>query len=236
MGRCSTSAVPTFFEKELGRLASRRYATEIARLQEEGKTVVVVGDGRRARALIAIRDNVRANAARRFARCTRSAFARSSCSPATTSAQRAAIAREVGIDEVHADLKPEDKVARVRELAERYGHVAMVGDGVNDAPALAEATVGIAMGAAGTDVALETADVALMADDLEKLVVRVPAREAQPARRAAEPRALRRRHRRARRRRGRRRVHAAGRRDRPRAERVRRDRERPPDAPRLTAA
>ena len=80
-----------------------------------------------------------------------------------------AIARELGIDDVHAGLKPEDKVAKVRELSQRYGHVAMVGDGVNDAPALAEATVGVAMGAAGTDVALETADVALMADNLEKL-------------------------------------------------------------------
>ena len=81
-----------------------------------------------------------------------------------------AIARELGIEEIYADLKPEDKAMRVRELTERYGHVAMVGDGVNDAPALAEATVGIAMGTAGTDVALETADIALMADDLEKLV------------------------------------------------------------------
>ncbi len=79
-----------------------------------------------------------------------------------------AIAAEVGIDEVWGGLKPEDKVVRIREMAARTT-VAMVGDGVNDAPALAEASVGIAMGAAGTDVALETADVALMADDLEKL-------------------------------------------------------------------
>jgi Cd2+/Zn2+-exporting ATPase len=83
------------------------------------------------------------------------------------------IAGELAIDEVYAELKPEDKAVKVRELSERYGHVAMVGDGVNDAPALAEATVGIAMGAAGTDVALETADVALMADDLEKLAYAV---------------------------------------------------------------
>jgi P-type E1-E2 ATPase len=80
-----------------------------------------------------------------------------------------AIAAELGVDEVYADLKPEDKVVKVQELARRYGHVAMVGDGVNDAPALAEATVGVAMGAAGTDVALETADLALMGDDLERM-------------------------------------------------------------------
>lgn len=80
-----------------------------------------------------------------------------------------AIARELEIDDVYADLLPEGKVAKVRELEQRYGQVAMVGDGVNDAPALAAATVGVAMGAAGTDVALETADVALMSDDLERI-------------------------------------------------------------------
>jgi Cd2+/Zn2+-exporting ATPase len=80
-----------------------------------------------------------------------------------------AIAREVGVDEVRAELLPEDKVTAIRELLAAHGQVAMVGDGVNDAPALANATVGIAMGGAGTAVALETADVALMGDDLGKL-------------------------------------------------------------------
>jgi Cd2+/Zn2+-exporting ATPase len=80
-----------------------------------------------------------------------------------------AIGREVGVDEVKAELLPEDKVTAIRELLGQHGQVAMIGDGVNDAPALAHATVGIAMGGAGTAVALETADVALMGDDLGKL-------------------------------------------------------------------
>jgi Cd2+/Zn2+-exporting ATPase len=81
------------------------------------------------------------------------------------------IASEVGIDSVLAELKPEDKVIAINKLLEKHQFVAMVGDGVNDAPALAAATVGIAMGAVGSDVALETADVALMADDLSKLPI-----------------------------------------------------------------
>lgn len=80
-----------------------------------------------------------------------------------------AVGREVGVDQVLAELLPEDKVSAVEDLRARYGQVAMVGDGVNDAPALARASVGIAMGGAGTAVALETADIALMADDLGKL-------------------------------------------------------------------
>jgi len=79
-----------------------------------------------------------------------------------------AVAKEVGLDIAFGDLMPEDKVTKIAEL-KAQGGVAMVGDGVNDAPAMANATLGIAMGAAGSDVALETADIALMADDLETL-------------------------------------------------------------------
>jgi Cd2+/Zn2+-exporting ATPase len=80
-----------------------------------------------------------------------------------------ALARSLGVDTCRAELLPEDKVTAVQELRSRYGALAMVGDGVNDAPALASADVGIAMGAAGTDAALETADVALMSDELAKI-------------------------------------------------------------------
>jgi Cd2+/Zn2+-exporting ATPase len=79
------------------------------------------------------------------------------------------IAKQVGIDEPRGDLLPDDKVAAVKALREKYGVVGMVGDGVNDAPAMATATIGIAMGVAGTDAAIETADVTLMTDDLGKI-------------------------------------------------------------------
>ena len=159
---------PDLFEHQL-RLPLDAARARIERLQGDGKTVVVVGDEGAAWALLAIRDAIRPNAREAIAALhavgVRQVVMLTGDNPRTAHA----IAREVGIDEVHADLKPEDKAVKVRELAAQHGHVAMVGDGVNDAPALAEATVGVAMGAAGTDVALETADVALMADDLGKL-------------------------------------------------------------------
>jgi Cd2+/Zn2+-exporting ATPase len=79
------------------------------------------------------------------------------------------IGRRVGVDEVLAEQRPEDKAAAISDLQTRLGPTVMAGDGINDAPALAVATVGVAMGSAGSDAALETADVALMADDLSKL-------------------------------------------------------------------
>ncbi|TAK04461.1 MAG: cation-translocating P-type ATPase, partial [Candidatus Manganitrophaceae bacterium] len=159
---------PDLFSTRLG-INLERVQDDILRLQEQAKTVVLVGDEQAAWGLIAIRDNIRPNA-RKAIQALHGAGVQKVVMLTGDNPQTAdVIARELGIDEVYADLKPEDKVIKVRELAERYGHVAMVGDGVNDAPALAEATIGIAMGAAGTDVALETADVALMADDLEKL-------------------------------------------------------------------
>ena len=159
---------PVFFE-ELGHNLDG-VAETIRSLQDKGNTVILAGDDEILFGVIAIRDAVRENAASAIAQLHEMGIRRVVMLTGDNERTAAAIAREVGVDEYYAELLPEDKVAKVRELSQKYGHVAMVGDGVNDARALAEATVGVAMGAAGTDVALETADVALMADDLEKLV------------------------------------------------------------------
>lgn len=160
---------PELFEGEL-RVPIGALRAEVDRLRTAGNTVVVVGSATEAWAAIAIRDSVRPNARAAIAALHAVGVKQVVMLTGDNETTARAIASEVGIDQVHANLKPEDKALKVRELSKQHGHVAMVGDGVNDAPALAEASVGIAMGAAGTDVALETADVALMADDLEKLV------------------------------------------------------------------
>jgi Cd2+/Zn2+-exporting ATPase len=162
---------PGYFGEALGQDISE-LAGDIDRLRVEGKTVIVIGAAGEEKAwgLVALRDNLRANVPQAIVGLRRYGIEQVVMLTGDNQRTTQAIAREAGLATYFADLKPEDKVVQVRQLADQYGHVAMVGDGVNDAPALAEASVGVAMGAAGTDVALETADVALMADDLEKLV------------------------------------------------------------------
>ena len=159
---------PAYFERQLGVSLEGQFPA-IESLQNEGHTVVIVGTSDAAWALMAIQDTVRPNAASALQKLREVGIERIVMLTGDNARTANAVARNLGFDEVHADLRPEDKARLVRDLA-AHGGVAMVGDGVNDAPALAEATVGVAMGAAGTDVALETADVALMADDLDKLV------------------------------------------------------------------
>lgn len=160
---------PALFEDRLEALTSRA-RTAVERLEEEGKTVVLVGEHGSAWGALALRDNLREDAREAIESLRGVGIERIVMLTGDNHRTAQAIAADVDIDEIHAALKPEDKAAKVRELQALYEHVVMVGDGVNDAPALAEAAVGVAMGAAGTDVALETADVALMADDLRKLV------------------------------------------------------------------
>jgi Cd2+/Zn2+-exporting ATPase len=145
-------------------------ASHVQRLSEHGKSIVVIGIDDRPVGLIALADRPRTNAAETLNALRALGIERTIMLTGDKYPVAAGIAREVGADEFHAELLPENKLEIVRQIQARHGPLAMVGDGVNDAPALASATVGIAMGgAASSDVALETADVALMADDLRKL-------------------------------------------------------------------
>jgi len=139
------------------------------RLEESGKTVVWVAYARQVLGLIAVADTVRLEALSIVARLKRLGIEEIVMLTGDNWRTAQRIAQETGVNQVYAELLPEDKVQVIRHLQQKYKIVAMVGDGINDAPALAQASVGIAMGAAGSDVALETADVVLMADRLEKL-------------------------------------------------------------------
>ena len=139
-----------------------------SRLHSEGKTAVILAGGSELLGLIALADKLRPDSRQAVEKLnnlgmTTVMLTGDNCATAV------AIAHEAGINEFKAELLPENKVAAVKDLLELQGKVAMVGDGINDAPALATATLGIAMGAVGTDTALETADIALMADDLSGL-------------------------------------------------------------------
>lgn len=141
----------------------------LARLAAAGSTAVVVALDGGVIGVVGVADEVRETSRDTIALLREQGIAHVAMLSGDNAVTVRALAREIGVDDCRAELLPEDKVAAVGELRSRYGTVAMVGDGVNDAPALAAADVGIAMGVAGTDAALETADIALMADELAKI-------------------------------------------------------------------
>ncbi len=138
------------------------------RLSDEGKSTLFVATSTGVIGVLAVADVLRPHVAETIAQLRAAGVKRTVMLTGDNNRVAAAIAREIGIDDVRANLLPEDKLTAIDELR-THGKVAMLGDGVNDAPALAKADVGIAMGGAGTDAALETADVVLMSDDLTRV-------------------------------------------------------------------
>jgi Zn2+/Cd2+-exporting ATPase len=141
----------------------------LAGLKSEGKTAVLVSMDDRVLGAIGISDPIRETSRSMIQRLKETGVRRILMLTGDDELTAKNIARQAGIEEVHAGLLPEDKLTVIHELQEQGHVVAMIGDGINDAPALAAADIGMAMGAAGTDVAIETADIALMADDLMKI-------------------------------------------------------------------
>jgi Cd2+/Zn2+-exporting ATPase len=153
-----------------GETHAASFCDEVAEATAKGQTIVLVEDACCERqGYVAVADALRETAPRVIGDLQRAGIQRTVMLTGDNEDAARAIAAQVGVDEFHAGLLPEQKVEAVKGLLDRYGQVAMVGDGINDAPALARASVGIVMGAAGSDAALETADIALMGDDLTKL-------------------------------------------------------------------
>ena len=150
-------------------LLNKKFEKEVSILQNEGKTAMIVGTEIEILAVIAVADEVRDSSKEVIQKLHKAGIKETIMLTGDNQGTAMAIGNHVGVSNVQAELMPEDKLNFIKQLRAKYGKVAMVGDGVNDAPALAASTVGIAMGGAGTDTALETADVALMGDDLRKL-------------------------------------------------------------------
>jgi len=161
-------------------LGSRRYLLERSEeipeisahaltLEQSGQTVIAVGNDRHVCGLIAVADQLREEMKPVIQSLRQLGIAHLAMLTGDNQATAVNIADQIGIDEIHAELLPNDKVEIITGLVEKYGQVAMVGDGVNDAPALGRANLGIAMGVLGSDAAIEIADIALMGDDLTKL-------------------------------------------------------------------
>ena len=152
---------------EMG-ICSPKVEEALERLEADAKTAVVLSDELGALGVLAVADTLRDTSVQAV-RDLHDLNVRTVMLTGDNSRTAKAIGSKVGIDDARGDLLPDDKLRIVDELLAEYTHVGMVGDGINDAPALAKSTVGFAMGAAGTDTAIETADVALMQDDLRRL-------------------------------------------------------------------
>lgn len=142
---------------------------QLESLEGDGRTVVAFGMGRELIGFLALADAVRPTSASTLQGLREAGVEHLVLLTGDNSGTAQAVGRQVGLTEIQAELLPEDKVKAVEALVAKYGQVAMIGDGVNDAPAMARATLGIAMGAMGSDAAIETADIALMNDDLTRL-------------------------------------------------------------------
>ncbi len=156
------------FVHETG-LGTSEFCDRVEAAEAAGQSVMLVGENGVVRGYLAVSDPPRANGRAALDELKQTGITRAVMLTGDNATVAGAVGRELGVDDVRSGLLPQDKVTAVQALVAEYGAVAMVGDGVNDAPALAAASVGIAMGGAGTAQALETADVALMADDLSQL-------------------------------------------------------------------
>ncbi len=144
---------------------------QVSSLEEQGKTTILLGNKKEVLAILAIADQLRFEAKEAIKKLKEIGIRQVVMLTGDNEGTAKAVAREAGVDAYFARLLPDDKVEKVKTLRSENGRIAMVGDGINDAPAMAVSDIGIAMGAAGTDIALETADIALMSDDLSKLPV-----------------------------------------------------------------
>ncbi|GAJ41458.1 MULTISPECIES: heavy metal translocating P-type ATPase [Anoxybacillaceae] len=160
---------PGLFEELLPNGIQSKIKEQITDLQTQGKTVMALGTEKEILALIAVADEIRESSKEVIRKLHQVGIEKTVMLTGDNQRTAEAIGKQVGVSDIKADLLPEDKLNFIKELRDKYRSVAMVGDGVNDAPALAASTVGVAMGGAGTDTALETADIALMSDDLSKL-------------------------------------------------------------------
>lgn len=160
---------PKLFKELLTTDFDKDLEQNVTTLQNQGKTAMIIGTEKEILGIIAVADEVRESSKEIIQKLHQLGIKKTIMLTGDNKGTANAIGSDVGVSDIRANLMPQDKLDYIKQLRSEYGNVAMVGDGVNDAPALAASTVGIAMGGAGTDTALETADVALMGDDLRKL-------------------------------------------------------------------